>query len=149
VESAQVGQNPIGRVLDLGVTAYGTNISIEGLTAARNAMLGQCDQLSSAPLRSSSTTSLKVTTQTRARRPCKGPLAEYRTIPVVLIASTTEELARWFYGYYRRFESCFQGERFRECLNRVEGLSQWVLHQKLAICRPRQTVTAASFTPKE
>ncbi len=116
---AEVGQIAIGRVLDLGVTAYGTNISIEDYSRKERDAFGNAIIVERA-FAQLIDYSLKVTTQT-ARR-LQSTLAEYRTIPVVWIGSTTEELGTLVYGYYRRFDIVLAGPTVSDASIEVEGL---------------------------
>jgi hypothetical protein len=116
---AEVGQIAIGRVLDLGVTAYGTSISIEDYSRKERDAFGNAIIVERA-FAQLIDYSLKVTTQ--AARRLQSTLAEYRAIPVVWIGSTTEELGTLVYGYYRRFDIVLAGPTVSDASIEVEGL---------------------------
>ena len=116
---AEVGQVAIGRVLDLGVTSYGTSISIEDYSRKERDQFGNAIIVERA-FAQLIDYSLRVTTQ--AARQVQSTLAQYRTIPLVWIGSPTEALGTLVYGYYRRFDIVLAGPTVSDASIEVEGL---------------------------
>lgn len=116
---ARIGQIAIGRVLDLGVTSYGTSLSIEDYSRKDRDQFGNAIIVERA-FAQLIDYSIRVTTQ--AARQLQSTLAQYRTIPVVWIGSPTERLGTLVYGYYRRFDIVLAGPTVSDASIEVEGL---------------------------
>lgn len=119
-ETAKVGQVVFGFLTDLGLTTYGTNISIEDFSrketdAFGNFIIVERDF--------SKTADYDVRFPTGIARKIQETLAKYRATPIVYIGSDDVAYGTTVYGYFRRFDLTLDTPSYSLAAIEVEGLS--------------------------
>lgn len=118
-ELAKVGQIVLGRDIDLGITTYGTSLSIEDYSRKERDQFGNPIIVERA---FAQLVDYDVKLETNLARFVQRTLAEYRTKPVVWIGSDDEIYGTIVYGYYRRFDIVLSSPSLSDATIEVEGL---------------------------
>jgi len=116
---AQVGQIVLGRLFDLGVTVYGTSISIEDYSRKERDAFGNAIIVERA---FAQLVDYDVRIRTEVARRTQNTFAQYRTTPIVWVGDEKEELGTIVYGYYRRFDITLSSPLISDATIEVEGL---------------------------
>ena len=119
-ETAKVGQIVFGFLVDLGLTTYGTNVSIEDFSRKETDAFGNFI-IVERPFSKRVDFDVKYTTQTTRR--LLETLAQYRATPIVYIGSGDVAFGTTVYGYYRRFDLNLDTPSLSLAAIEVEGLS--------------------------
>jgi hypothetical protein len=116
---AKVGQIVLGRLIDLGISTYGTSLSIEDYSRKERDQFGNpiIVQRAFAQL-----VDYDVKLETRDARRVQNTLAVYRTTPVVWIGADEEVFGTTVYGYYRRFDIVLASPSLSDATIEVESL---------------------------
>lgn len=117
--NAEVGQIVLGRSIDLGITSYGTSLSIEDYSRKDRDTFGNpiIQERAFARL-----IDYDIKFESQKARFIDATLAEYRATPVVWIGSDEEEYGTIVYGYYRRFDIVLSTPSLSDATIEVEGL---------------------------
>ena len=119
-ETAELGQMVLGFLSGLGLTTYGTSISIEDYSrkevdAFGNFIVVQRDYAQLADY--------DVKFETRTARKIQRTLAGFRATPIVYIGSEDTAYGTTVYGFYRRFDLTLEGPSLSLGSIEVEGLT--------------------------
>lgn len=116
---AEVGQVALGRLLDLGVTVYGTSLSIEDYSRKDRDTFGNPVIVQRA---FSQLIDYSISLKTPTVRRLQNTLAGYRTTPIVWVGDADEDLGTIVYGYYQRFDIVVSSPTLSDASIEVEGL---------------------------
>lgn len=117
--TAKVGQVILGRVNPLGVSLFGTSISIEDFSRKERDAFGNAIIVQRA---FAQMVDYDVKINTSDARRVQNTLAEYRTTPIVWIGTPDTSYGTAIYGYYRRFEITLSDPSLADATIEVEGL---------------------------
>jgi len=115
-----VGQIVFGYKVDLGLTTYGTTISIEDFSRKETDAFGNFI-IVERPF--SKRADYDVRFPTGTARKVQETLAKYRATPIVYIGSEDVAFGTTVYGYYRRFDLTLETPSLSLAAIEVEGLS--------------------------
>lgn len=119
-ETAQLGQLVFGYVTDLGVTTYGTAISIQDFSRKETDAFGNFIVVERA-FANLVDFDVRLPTQTAGR--VRRILAEYRATPIVYIGNEDSSFGTIVYGFYRNFDITLDTPSLSFAAIEVEGLS--------------------------
>ena len=119
-EDAELGQLVLGLLSNIGVTSYGTSISIEDYSrkeadAFGNFVVVERDFAQLADF--------DVKFETQNARKIQRTLADFRATPIVYIGSDDTSYGTTIYGFYRRFDLTLEGPSLSFGAIEVEGLT--------------------------
>jgi hypothetical protein len=119
-EDAELGQLVLGLLSNIGVTSYGTSISIEDYSrkeadAFGNFVVVERDFAQLADF--------DVRFETQNARKIQRTLADFRATPIVYIGSDDTSYGTTIYGFYRRFDLTLEGPSLSFGAIEVEGLT--------------------------
>jgi hypothetical protein len=119
-EDAELGQLVLGLLSNIGVTSYGTSISIEDYSrkeadAFGNFVVVERDFAQLADF--------DVQFETQNARKIQRTLADFRATPIVYIGSDDTSYGTTIYGFYRRFDLTLEGPSLSFGAIEVEGLT--------------------------
>jgi len=117
--TAKVGQITMGFSVSLGLTTYGSNISIQDYSRKDRDAFGNPIIVERAFAR---LVDFDVQLPTRDIRRVDRKLSSYRATPVVWIGVPEEEYGLVIYGYYRKFDILISNVAISEASIEVEGL---------------------------
>jgi len=118
--NAQLGQAVIGFLSELGLTSYGTSISIEDFSRKETDAFGNFIVVQRA---FSQLADFNVRFETASARRLQATLAQYRAIPIVYIGSEDTTYGTTIYGFYRRFDLTLETPSLSFGAIEVEGLT--------------------------
>jgi hypothetical protein len=118
--NAQLGQAVIGFLSELGLTSYGTSISIEDFSRKETDAFGNFIIVERA---FSQLADFNVRFETASARRLQATLAQYRAIPIVYIGSEDTAYGTTIYGFYRRFDLTLETPSLSFGAIEVEGLT--------------------------
>ena len=119
-DTAELGQLVLGFLSSLGVTSYGTAISIEDFSRKETDAFGNFIVVQRA---FSQLADFDVKFETANARKIQRTLAELRATPVVYIGSEDTAYGTTIYGFYRRFDLTLDGPSLSFGAIEVEGLT--------------------------
>ena len=119
-DTAQLGQLVLGFLSNLGVTSYGTAISIEDFSRKETDAFGNFIVVERA---FSQLADFDVQFETANARKIQRTLAALRATPVVYIGSEDTSYGTTIYGFYRRFDLTLDGPSLSFGAIEVEGLT--------------------------
>lgn len=119
-DTAQLGQLVLGFLSNLGVTSYGTSISIEDFSRKETDAFGNFIVVERA---FSQLADFDVQFETANARKIQRTLAALRATPVVYIGSEDTAYGTTIYGFYRRFDLTLDGPSLSFGAIEVEGLT--------------------------
>ena len=119
-DTAQLGQLVLGFLSNLGVTSYGTAISIEDFSRKETDAFGNFIVVERA---FSQLADFDVQFETANARKIQRTLAALRATPVVYIGSEDTAYGTTIYGFYRRFDLTLDGPSLSFGAIEVEGLT--------------------------
>lgn len=119
-ETAQLGQLVFGYVTDLGVTTYGTAISIQDFSRKETDAFGNFIVVERA-FANLVDFDVRLPTQTAGR--VRRILAEYRATPIVYVGNENSSFGTIVYGFYRNFDITLDTPSLSFAAIEVEGLS--------------------------
>ena len=119
-ETAKVGQIVFGFLVDIGLTTYGTNISIEDFSRKETDAFGNFI-IVERPF--SKLADYDVRFRTGTARKVQETLAQYRATPIVYIGSDDVAYGTTVYGFYRRFDLTLETPSYSLAAIEVEGLT--------------------------
>lgn len=119
-ETAQLGQLVFGYVTDLGVTTYGTAISIQDFSRKETDAFGNFIVVERA-FANLVDFDVRLPTQTAGR--VRRILAEYRATPIVYVGNENSGFGTIVYGFYRNFDITLDTPSLSFAAIEVEGLS--------------------------
>jgi len=119
-DTVKVGQIVFGFLVDLGLTTYGTNISIEDFSRKETDAFGNFI-IVERPFSKLADYDVKFPTATA--RKVQETLAQYRATPIVYIGSEDVAYGTTVYGYFRRFDLTLETPSLSLAAIEVEGLS--------------------------
>jgi hypothetical protein len=119
-ETAQLGQLVFGYVTDLGVTTYGTAISIQDFSRKETDAFGNFIVVERA-FANLVDFDVRLPTQTAGR--VRRILAEYRATPIVYVGNEDSSFGTIVYGFYRNFDITLDTPSLSFAAIEVEGLS--------------------------
>ena len=119
-EDTELGQLVLGFLSGIGLTTYGTSISIEDYSrkevdAFGNFIIVQRDFAQLADF--------DVQFETRNARKIQRTLADFRATPIVYVGSEDTSYGTTIYGFYRRFDLTLEGPSLSFGAIEVEGLT--------------------------
>ena len=119
-EDTELGQLVLGFLSGIGLTTYGTSISIEDYSrkevdAFGNFIIVQRDYAQLADF--------DVQFETRNARKIQRTLADFRATPIVYVGSEDTSYGTTIYGFYRRFDLTLEGPSLSFGAIEVEGLT--------------------------
>lgn len=119
-EDTELGQLVLGFLSSIGLTTYGTSISIEDYSrkevdAFGNFIIVQRDFAQLADF--------DVQFETRNARKIQRTLADFRATPIVYVGSEDTSYGTTIYGFYRRFDLTLEGPSLSFGAIEVEGLT--------------------------
>jgi len=117
--TAKVGQVVLGRVNTLGVTVFGSTVSIEDYSRKERDAFGNAIIVERAFSQLVDYDVKIVTTDTRR---IQNTLAGFRTTPLVWLGSEDTSYGATIYGYYRRFDIILSSPTLSDASIEVEGL---------------------------
>ena len=118
--NAQLGQAVMGFLSDLGLTSYGTSISIEDFSRKEADIFGNFIVVERA---FSQLADFSIRFPTANARKIQSTLAQYRAIPIVYIGSEDVSFGTTIYGFYRRFDLTLETPSLSFGAIEVEGLT--------------------------
>ena len=118
--NAQLGQAVIGFLSELGLTSYGTSISIEDFSRKETDAFGNFIVVERA---FSQLADFSVRFETASARRLQTTLAQYRATPIVYIGSEDTAYGTTIYGFYRRFDLTLETPSLSFGAIEVEGLT--------------------------
>lgn len=118
--NAQLGQAVIGFLSDLGITTYGTSISIEDFSRKETDVFGNFIVVERA---FSQLADFDIKFPTANARKVQRTLAQYRATPIVYIGSEDVSYGTTIYGFYRRFDLTLETPSLSFGSIEVEGLT--------------------------
>ena len=119
-ETAQLGQLVLGFLSDLGVTNYGTSISIEDFSRKETDDFGNFIVVERA---FAQLADFDIQFETGNARKIQRTLAGFRATPIVYIGSEDTSYGTTIYGFYRRFDLTLEGPSLSFGAIEVEGLT--------------------------
>lgn len=119
-ETAQLGQLVLGFLSDLGVTNYGTSISIEDFSRKETDDFGNFVVVERA---FAQLADFDIQFETGNARKIQRTLAGFRATPIVYIGSEDTSYGTTIYGFYRRFDLTLEGPSLSFGAIEVEGLT--------------------------
>ena len=119
-ETAQLGQLVFGSLTELGVTTYGTAISIQDFSRKETDAFGNFIVVERA-FSNLVDFDVRLPTQTAGR--VRRILAEYRATPIVYIGNEDSSFGTVVYGFYRNFDITLDTPSLSFAAIEVEGLS--------------------------
>ena len=119
-DTAELGQLVLGFLSSLGVTSYGTAISIEDFSRKETDAFGNFIVVERA---FSQLADFDVKFETANARKIQRTLAALRATPVVYIGSEDTAYGTTIYGFYRRFDLTLDGPSLSFGAIEVEGLT--------------------------
>ena len=119
-ETVKVGQIVFGFLVDLGLTTYGTNVSIEDFSRKETDAFGNFIVVER-PF--SKLVDYDVRFPTATARKIQKTLAEYRATPIVYIGSDDVAYGTTAYGFFRRFDLNLETPSYSLASIEVEGLT--------------------------
>jgi hypothetical protein len=119
-ETAQLGQLVFGSLTELGVTTYGTAISIQDFSRKETDAFGNFIVVERA-FANLVDFDVRLPTQTAGR--VRRILAEYRATPIVYIGNEDSSFGTVVYGFYRNFDITLDTPSLSFAAIEVEGLS--------------------------
>ena len=117
--TAKVGQVVLGRVNPLGITVFGSTVSIEDFSRKERDAFGNAIIVQRA-FAQLVDFDVKVTTPDVRR--IQNTLAQFRTSPLVWLGSSDASYGTTIYGYYRRFDITLNSPTLSDASIEVEGL---------------------------
>jgi len=119
-EDTELGQLVLGFLSGIGLTTYGTSISIEDYSrkevdAFGNFIIVQRDYAQLADF--------DVQFETQNARKIQRTLADFRATPIVYVGSEDTSYGTTIYGFYRRFDLTLEGPSLSFGAIEVEGLT--------------------------
>ena len=117
--NAEVGQLVLGSAVSLGLTTYGSSISIQDYSRKERDAFGNPIIIERAFAR---LVDFNVQLSTSDVRRVDRELASYRTTPIVWIGVPEEEYGLVVYGYYRQFDILLSNVSISDATIEVEGL---------------------------
>lgn len=118
--NAQLGQAVIGLLSELGLTSYGTSISIEDFSRKETDVFGNFIVVERA---FSQLADFNIRFPTANARKLQATLAQYRATPIVYIGSEDVSYGTTIYGFYRRFDLTLETPSLSFGAIEVEGLT--------------------------
>jgi hypothetical protein len=119
-ETAQLGQLVFGFLVDLGLTTYGTAISIQDFSRKETDAFGNFIVVERA-FSNLVDFDVRLPTQTAGR--VRRILAEYRATPIVYIGNEDSSYGTIAYGFYRNFDITLDTPSYSFAAIEVEGLT--------------------------
>jgi len=119
-ETARLGQLVFGSLTELGVTTYGTAISIQDFSRKETDAFGNFIVVERA-FANLVDFDVRLPTQTAGR--VRRILAEYRATPIVYIGNEDSSFGTIVYGFYRNFDITLDTPSLSFAAIEVEGLS--------------------------
>lgn len=119
-QNAQVGQIIVGFLSDIGVTTYGTSISIEDYSRKETDVFGNFIVVERAFAKLAD---FSIQFPTQNARKIQRTLAQYRATPIVYIGSDDTSYGTTLYGFYRRFDLTLETPSTSFGAIEVEGLT--------------------------
>ena len=119
-ETAQLGQLVFGSLTELGVTTYGTAISIQDFSRKETDAFGNFIVVERA-FSNLVDFDVRLPTQTAGR--VRRILAEYRATPIVYVGNENSSFGTIVYGFYRNFDITLDTPSLSFAAIEVEGLS--------------------------
>ena len=119
-ETAQLGQLVFGYLTELGVTTYGTAISIQDFSRKETDAFGNFIVVQRA-FANLVDFDVRLPTQTAGR--VRRILAEYRATPIVYVGNENSSFGTIVYGFYRNFDITLDTPSLSFAAIEVEGLS--------------------------
>ena len=116
--TARVGEMVVGRVRQLGVTNYGTSVSIQDYSRKERDQFGNTIIVQR---RFSKRADFDVTVETSQVFAVQAALAAIRTMPTVYIGDE-DKPASVIYGFFRQFNIVYDTPSISSCSIEVEGL---------------------------
>lgn len=118
--NAQLGQIVLGFLSDLGLTNYGTVVSIEDFSRKEQDAFGNFFVVERA---FAQLADFDVQFETKNTRKIQQTLAQYRATPIVYIGNPDASYATIIYGFYRRFDLTLETPSLSFGAIEVEGLT--------------------------
>jgi len=118
--TVKVGQIVFGFLVDLGLTTYGTTISIEDFSRKETDAFGNFVVVER-PF--ANLVDYDVRFPTGTARKVQQTLAQYRATPIVYIGSESTQFGTTAYGFYRRFDLTLETPSYSLAAIEVEGLT--------------------------
>ena len=118
--NAEVGQIVFGSSKSLGVTNYGTSVSIEDFSRKETDAFGNFIVVERA---FAQIADFDIQFNTNNTRDVQRTLSAYRTTPIVYIGADDPQYGTTIYGFYRRFDLTLQGPSLSFGAIEVEGLT--------------------------
>ena len=119
-ETAKLGQLVFGFLVDLGLTTYGTAISIQDFSRKETDAFGNFIVVQRA-FSNLIDFDVRLPTQTAGR--VRRVLAEYRATPIVYIGNEDSSYGTIAYGFYRNFDITLDTPSYSFAAIEVEGLT--------------------------
>ena len=119
-DTAELGQLVLGFLSSLGLTTYGTSISIEDFSRKETDVFGNFIVVERA---FAQLADFDVRFTTGNTRKIQRTLAQFRATPIVYIGSDDVSYATTIYGFYRRFDLTLEGPSLSFGAIEVEGLT--------------------------
>jgi hypothetical protein len=119
-DTAELGQLVLGFLSSLGLTTYGTSISIEDFSRKETDVFGNFIVVERA---FAQLADFNVRFPTGNTRKIQRTLAQFRATPIVYIGSDDVSYATTIYGFYRRFDLTLEGPSLSFGAIEVEGLT--------------------------
>ena len=119
-DTAELGQLVFGFLSDIGLTSYGTAISIEDYSRKETDAFGNFIVVERAY---SQLADFDVKFPTANARKLQRTLAEFRATPIVYIGSDDVSYGTTIYGFYRRFDLTLETPSYSFGAIEVEGLT--------------------------
>lgn len=116
---AKVGQVVLGRVSEMGITVFGTTVSIEDFSRKERDAFGNAVIVQRA-FAQLVDYDVKVTTSDTRR--VQNTLSGFRTTPIVWLGTPDTSYGTVIYGYYRRFDITLSSPTLSDASIEVEGL---------------------------
>ena len=119
-ENVNIGQIVFGFLSELGLTTYGTSISIEDYSRKETDTFGNFIIVERA---FAQLVDYNVSYPTQNSRKIQSTLAKYRATPIVYIGSEDTAYGTVVYGFYRRFDLTLETPSYSLGAIEVEGLT--------------------------
>lgn len=120
-EDAELGQIVIGFLSELGLTTYGTSVSIEDFSRKETDTFGNFIIVERA---FANLVDFDVRYETGRTREIQKTLAQYRATPIVYLGNEDDtEFGTVVYGFYRRFDLTIESPSYSFAAIEVEGLT--------------------------
>lgn len=120
-EDAELGQIVIGFTSDLGLTTYGTSVSIEDFSRKETDAFGNFIVVERD---FANLVDFDVRYETGRTREIQKTLAQYRATPIVYLGNEDDtEFGTVVYGFYRRFDLTIESPSYSFAAIEVEGLT--------------------------